>query len=221
MAYTERGHARRQLKRQRRKNKSGLNLDGSQQSASASGGRQAEDSCLRDKIAVVVNACEIAAKHYDDYYRSFVALDGKAQNSTTVSGLVIAATALFVKDGRIPAFAAGNVLLKILCLLPAILALASVLIGQLGSRIVDVVVPFDAPEQIAEARGLAKIDCGQFTQEHILDFYRARLRHWEEALTDVHSKSDGKAYWTALGQKITFAALCALILVYLVVLAKG
>jgi hypothetical protein len=194
-------------------------LDGSLQSAVDS--RQAADSCLRDKISIVANACDIAAKHYDDYYSSFVALDGKAQNSATVSGLIIAATALFIKNGSVPAFATGHVLLKVLCLLPAILALASVLIGVLGTRIVDVVVPFDAPEQIAEARGLAKIDCGQFTQEHILDYYRARLAHWDEALADVHSKSDDKAYWTALGQKITFAALCALILVYFVVLAKG
>jgi hypothetical protein len=131
-------------------------------SSAANGGgnsKDAEEHCLRDKIAVVVNACDIAAKHYDDYCKGFVAMDGKSQNSATVSGLIVAATALFMKDGKVPAFATGNTLLKVLCLLPAIVAIVSVVIGQLGSRLVDVVVPFDAPEQIAEAQTLAKVSC--------------------------------------------------------------
>jgi hypothetical protein len=97
----------------------------------------------------------------------------------------------------------------------------SVLIGLLGSRIVDVIVPFDAPEQIAEARAVARIDCSQFTQKHILDYYRERLTHWDKALSDIDSKSKSKACWIAIGHKITFGALCALILVYIVVLTKG
>ena len=47
-------------------------------------------NCEKDKVSVVMNACDVAAKHYDDYYKGFVALDGKAQGIATISGLAYA-----------------------------------------------------------------------------------------------------------------------------------
>ena len=55
-----------------------------------------QERCVQQKIAVLINACDVAAKHYDDYYKGFVALDGKAQGIATISGLVLAAIAAFL-----------------------------------------------------------------------------------------------------------------------------
>ena len=52
-------------------------------------------------IAVAQTACDNASKQYDDYYKTFVALDAKAQSTATIGGVVIAAVVAFVDAGKL------------------------------------------------------------------------------------------------------------------------
>jgi hypothetical protein len=179
------------------------------------------DKCMRDKVAVALNACDNAAKHYDDYYKSFTALDGKAQATAAVSGLVLAAIAAFAKDGRASVLVSSGYGSIVVVLGAPIAALTSVIICLFGARVTEVVVPFDSPEQIREAKNLTDLDCDEFSQEHVVNYYRARLEHWITALESIESVVKRKACWILGGQIAMIASLVFLLVLYTVTLLKS
>ena len=181
----------------------------------------AMDKCLRDKVAVALNACDNAAKHYDDYYKGFAALDGKAQATAAVSGLVLAAVAAFLKDGRVPALVSCSRWWILLILASPISALISVILALIGAKVTEVIVPFDSPEQIREAKDLAELDCGEFSQAHVLNYYRARLEHWINAIESIQSVVERKSCWILTGQIAMIVALVSLLVLYIVTLLKS
>jgi hypothetical protein len=182
---------------------------------------EASEACLHDKVAVALNACETAAKHYEDYGGAFTTLDGKAQATGIISGLVLAAVAAFFKDGKAPAIVSGKHCWIFLVLAPPVLALAAVITSLLGARVTEVISPFDSPEQIREAKNLADVDCVEFSQEHVLDYYRARLEHWLKALEGIRLVVRGKAKWILWCQRLMIASLVFLLVLYIVVLFKS
>ena len=157
------------------------------------------DTCIRDKISVAISACDSAAKQYDDYAKSFIALDVKAQATTVISGLVLASIAAFVKDGRVAALHDSRWWILLILAAP-VAALSGVVISVLGSHIREVIVPFDAPAQIHDIQNLTSIDCTEFSPEHVLLFHRERLTHWSEALKSIVEVTETKAMWVARGQ---------------------
>jgi hypothetical protein len=176
---------------------------------------------MRDKVAVALNACDNAAKHYDDYCKTFTSLDGKAQATAAVSGLALAAIATFAKDGRTSVLVTSAHGWIVIVLGAPITALASVIICLFGARVTEVVVPFDSSEQIREAKNLADLDCGEFSQEHVLDYYRARLEHWITALESIDSVVKRKACWILGGQIAMIASFVFLLVLYTVALLKS
>jgi hypothetical protein len=179
------------------------------------------DKCLRDKVAVAISAADSSAKHYEDYYKSFLGIDTKAQSNATISGLVLAATAAFIKDGRVTALAQSGRWWIVLVLLPPAFALLAVIVSLVGARITSIVFPFDAKEQIREAKHLADLDCNEFSQMHIRNYYLARLEHWEKALEDIEKKIATKAQWVLNGQRFMIASLSFLFILFIVVLSKS
>ncbi|HEX4576278.1 MAG TPA: hypothetical protein VH117_02910 [Edaphobacter sp.] len=159
-----------------------------------------DNKCIRDKISIAVSACDNAAKHYDDYAKSFIALDTKAQATAVISGLILASVAAFVKDGRVAALH-GSQWWILLFLAAPIAALLAVIISLLGSHIREVTVPFDAPAQIHDVQNLTALDCTEFSSDDVLIFHQERLKHWSAALTNVRDVMEDKATWVARGQK--------------------
>jgi len=49
----------------------------------------------------------------------------------------------------------------------------------------DVTVPFAAQDQIKEAEELTGLSADEMSQEHVLAYYAARLKHWNKALGDI------------------------------------
>jgi hypothetical protein len=184
-------------------------------------GGDKEDKCLRDKVQVSTNACDNAAKQYDDFYKSFAALDGKSQSAATVSGLVLAAVAAFVKDGRIPVLMSCSRWWVLLILAPPVSALISVIYALVGAKVTEVVVPFDSPEQIREAKDLAQLDCNEFSQSHVLNYYNARLEHWIGALESIATAVSRKATWVLRSQIAMLASLAFLLVLYVVTVLKS
>jgi hypothetical protein len=180
--------------------------------------------CAQEKSAVLINACDLAAKHYDDYYKAFVALDGKAQGVATISGLVLAAIAAFLKDGRVPILAQRGYLWMFLILAAPVTALLAVIISLWGAKVTEIVEPFDAPNRISEAEELAKLDCDQFTQGHVVNYYLMQLERWRECLggtgntRGIKDSVDDKARCVLIGQRLMIAALALLIVLFATVL---
>jgi hypothetical protein len=193
-----------------------------------------QERCVQQKIAVVINACDVAAKHYDDYYKGFVALDGKARGIATISGLVLAAVAAFLKDGRVPVLAQRGSLWTALILAVPLLALAAVIASLWGARVTEVVRPFDAPSRILEAEDLVKLSCDQLSSGHILNYYSAQLAHWRgclqssesrvatgepvEKIVGIAESVEKKAARVLLAQRLMLAALALLTLLFAVIL---
>jgi hypothetical protein len=173
-----------------------------------------EDQRTEALISIAQAACDSAAKHYDDYYRSFAALDGKAQSTATVSGVVLAAVVAFMNAGRLtPLLSTWGGCGYFLVLSPAIGALLAVVMSFLASRVMDITVPFAAADQIKEAEDLARLPPNELSREHLLGYQHARLSHWKEALSDIDSGVRKKArlvFWAQILLVLTLLSLLTL-----------
>jgi len=180
--------------------------------------------CTQEKVAVLINACDVAAKHYDDYYKGFVALDGKAQGVATISGFVLAAIAAFLKDGRVPTLAQSGSGWICLIMAAPCAALMGVIISLWGARVTEIVEPFDALGRISEAGDLAKLDCTQFSQDHVMNYYSDQLERWREciqglgATPGIRQSVEKKAGYVLWGQRCMIFSLCLLTILFGVIL---
>ena len=129
----------------------------------SSGG--ATQRCLEMMISVAQNACDCAAKQYDDYYKSFAAFDVKAQATATISGVVLAAFVAIANAGRFQTLlASGRICGYLLVTLTPLFAFSAVIASLIASRVRAVTIPFDSIEQIREVDALTKLDCKQFSE---------------------------------------------------------
>lgn len=176
------------------------------------------DACERDKIALLVDARDAAAKQYEDYANAFVNLDAKASAAATIAGIVLAAVVAFLKDGQAPAVAQGNCIYMIMIVASPVLALAAIVASMVGAKVTEVVEPFDAPERMREAKNLAEIGSDEFSRQHIIDYYRAQLDYWSKSIEDIRGVTATKAKRVLYGQAFLIAALAILVLVFVVFL---
>jgi hypothetical protein len=182
---------------------------------------------LEQCLAVLQNACDVANNQYDDYYKSFAGLDAKAQATATLSGLVLAAIAAFLKDGRIPVLAKDGLLGWIAVLLPPILALFAVLVSLLASRIKDIATPFDSAQRIKDAIEISMQEPASMAREQIFIYYRKQLEYWQETFS---GNEDGEGIVQAVerkgrlvkrGQELMFSSLFFLLLLFIGVLVES
>lgn len=179
-----------------------------------------EEACTRDKVAVAASACENACQQYDDYYKSFSGLDGKAQATATISGVALAAIAAFLQGGQVASLLHAGCWHSIVVLAPPSLALTSVILSLIGAKVTDVIVPFDSPERIREAKDLAELNCSEFSQQHVLNYYHAQLEHWITALESIDSAVEAKARWVLCGQIAMICSLIGLLVLYILILLR-
>jgi hypothetical protein len=173
-------------------------------------------------ISIAQTACDSAAKHYDDYYKSFAALDGKAQSTATVSGVVLAAVVAFMNAGQLrPLLLGRGSCGYFLVLSPAIGALLAVLVSFAASKVMDITVPFAAADQIKEAEDLAGLSQDELSREHLLSFHRARLNHWKDALADIDSGVRKKAVLVLWAQILLVVTLFFLLSLFIALVRQA
>ncbi|UWZ82966.1 hypothetical protein [Occallatibacter riparius] len=204
----------------RDRRKEGSSQKGGEESSQEEMTPQANEMCERGKAELLTDACEGAAKHYEDYANAFVNIDTKAAAITTVGGIVLAAVVAFLKDGQVPEAARGNCLYVTLIIASPVLALIAIIFSLFGARVTEVVEPFDAPERIREARNLADLDCNEFSQQHIIDYYRAQSDHWSNAIRDIREVVRLKANRVLWAQYFLIAALSVLVIIFVVLLLR-
>jgi uncharacterized membrane protein len=170
-------------------------------------------------LTIAKDACKSAEAQYDDYYRSFVGLDGKAQAAGTVAGVVLAALFAYVNASHSvsisnPPPIASHILL-IGC---AVGALLTVVVSVISMRVRDAVMPFAATEQITEAEDLAALPAAEISSERVLRYYRGRLNHSKLALGDMSKHISIKGRWTLGTQIILIVTLAILLALFLVII---
>ncbi len=178
----------------------------------------AREARIRDKVSVAASACDNASKQYDDYYKSFSGLDSKAQATATVSGLALAAIAAFLQGGHVASILHAGCWHSLAVWVPPSLALVSVILSLVGSRVTDVVTPFNSSERIREAKDLAELHCSEFSQQHVLDYYRSQLEDWILALDSIDAAVESKARWVLSGQVAMIFSLIGLLVLYILIL---
>jgi hypothetical protein len=166
---------------------------------------------------VARHAAEQAAAQYEDYFRTFMALDGKAQAAATVAGVALASVVAFIKPEHLKAsVAACGIWGYALVALPGIGALATILLSIRAVRVTEMTIPYAAADQIGETEDLLQLDPAELTGGHLLDFQRARLRHWKKALEDVRKAVEHKAQRVAQAQKALVVTITLLFLMVMV-----
>jgi hypothetical protein len=178
------------------------------------------DGPVDGKIKILASACDSAAKHSDDYAKSLVALDAKAQGAATISGIILAAFAVFFKDGDVAALAKTNHCWLFLILPVPIAALITVALSVWSAWIAEVTVPADAPGQIADAETVLAVDDGSFSKNHVVTFYQKRLNHWKEAFESIVPVMGRKALRIQIGQGFMLTSLLLLLVLFVVVLLR-
>jgi hypothetical protein len=138
-------------------------------------------------IAVSTLASENSAKQYDDYSKTFVALDAKAQATATTGGVVLAAMVAFVNGGKLTDIMTSTPWGKAWVLIPVVGALITVVVSFFAAQVKSVNVPFAADQQVKEVERLSDLPAAEISREHVLGFHRGRLIHWKNALEDVAS----------------------------------
>ena len=141
---------------------------------------------MADKVSVAINACEIAAREYEDYYKSFSGIDAKAQGTATVSGIVLAAVASFLKDQYVADLMKAGCWKSLAVMLPPTFSLMAVILSVIALRVKSIVVLFKSANQMREASELPRLPSTELSDEHLVNFYLARNRHWQDALESIH-----------------------------------
>jgi hypothetical protein len=172
----------------------------------------------RDKVSLLVDACNIASKHYEDYSKAFANLDTKASTIATISGIVLAAVVAFFKGGRVPAITHECWVYMMISIAAPILALIAIICSLFGAKVTEVLEPFDSPERMREAKNLANLSTDELSRQHIIDYYRAQLDYWSQAIEDIKKVVRGKAARVLCGQYFLIASLVFLTALFLVIL---
>jgi len=170
-------------------------------------------------IEVMRDVCTSAAAQYDDYYKSFVGLDGKAQSAATVAGVSIGAVVAFIDASRLNALIIRNGVWwhYMIALLPAATALITVILSLVAMCVRGTVVQFSAMEQIDEAEDLAKLAGDEVSVERVLGYYGGRLNHCKGALKNIAAHVESKGRWVIAAQVGLVISLTSLLLLFIVV----
>lgn len=160
-------------------------------------------------------ATDSAAKQYDDYSKTFVALDGKGQAASTVGSVLLGFIVAMANSGKFNAQLKDPVFLLVLALQIGA-ALYAILFGVLASRVRLVHVPYDAEAQIEEFKNLyaARADVAQ---SNLIAFHASRHKQWKKSLESMSQAIESKG--CRVGHAQWAAVACAVLTVTALVVA--
>ncbi|HEY0821301.1 MAG TPA: hypothetical protein VGD46_21160 [Rhizobacter sp.] len=172
-------------------------------------------------ITASVAACDNAAKQYDDYGKTFTALDTKAQAVVTMAGVILAAIVTLTNSGRLGNLVASSSGVAIaLGIVTLCMTLGCMALGFYASRVTPVSVPFAAHDQIQEVEDLLQLPADEVSKEKLLGYHAARMKHWKASLRNIAQAVERKAWLVRLAQWGIVATLSVGMAALLVVFAR-
>ncbi|MBX3624795.1 MAG: hypothetical protein KF892_07275 [Rhizobacter sp.] len=153
-----------------------------------------EEKRLDILITASVAACDNASRQYDDYGKTFTALDTKAQAVVTMAGVILAAIVTLTNSGRLGQLVGSSsgpvVALGVLTICMTLVCMA---LGFYASRVTPVSVPFAAHDQIQEVDDLLHLPADEVSKEKLLGYHAARMKHWKASLANIAQAVERKA----------------------------
>ena len=164
-----------------------------------------------------LRACE---NEYTEKAKIFSDLDGKAQNTTTVAGIFLAAALAFLQGEGLKALTlyTGRNALAILAL-SIMLLLASILVCLIGMRIRQVPSPVESAELATMVNEILSVSPAEFTDEMEENYFRDQIKAWQTTLKEMSAADDDKAQSVLIGQLLLAAAVVLVAVMLTVVLA--
>lgn len=167
-----------------------------------------EERRIEILITASAAACDNAAKQYDDYSKTFAALDSKAQAVVTMGGIILAAIVTLTNSGKLGGLAAAaSWPVTALGVLNICMALICIGLGFYASRVMPVSVPFAAADQIKEVDDLIHLPAAEVSKEKLLGYHAARMKHWKASLTNISEAVERKARYVKWAQWFIVATL--------------
>ncbi|HWN11811.1 MAG TPA: hypothetical protein VNO50_21470 [Pyrinomonadaceae bacterium] len=166
------------------------------------------------RAEIVENLLDSCKAEYSEAAATFTALDTKAQNTITVSGIFLAAALAFFRGAELQQLVTiGGATLILLAIVVLVLMLA-IIFCIWGMRIRDVPIA-DAAFSEKEARQILKEPAeslNELFEGHLFD----QARNWNSLSSAVREANDRKAWAVRWGQLLLGSAilLVALLLIY-------
>ena len=153
-----------------------------------------QSDATTQKCALLDAARDNAGKHYDDLFRTFIALDTKAQNTATIAGVQLGAILAFFHKGALEVLVAlyGATVLAVAVFIPLLLLLV---VGACvwAMKVADAPEPFDARNEIVALRSLVALPDSEFTPLTRLNHLSEHLEFWRNCVDEMTGVTSRKA----------------------------
>jgi hypothetical protein len=149
---------------------------------------------LEIKLKLLSAARDNCARHYDDHFRTFASLDGKAQATATFAGAQLGLLLALLQKADLPFLVAafgGWVLVLVVGTLGLLLVVVAASI--LAMRVRKVPVPFMADSEVEALKDLVNLDPWEADQQMMVNHYNDHLSAWLGVLSEMKEIVNKKA----------------------------
>ncbi len=171
------------------------------------------------RIRLLEKVLQSCAEEYSFHERIFAHLDTKAQSTTAISGIFLAAALAFLHGDAVEQLTAQAGLLGLILVGLAILGLiVSVVFALVAMRVQTVPAPLAAADKLKMVDEVLSLDEKEFDEGTVEAHLRDRGSAWPKVLEGISKTNDAKAQsvWYAqcsLAVSILFVGLMLLIIV--------
>ena len=171
------------------------------------------------KCSLLEAARDNAAKQYDDLFRTFVALDSKAQSTATIAGVQVAAVLAFLGKSSVDKlttqYGSG---IFVLAIGTPLLLVAVVGACVWAMKVAVVPEPFGSPQEIEALKSLVALPEGEFTAETQLTHLSEHLDHWRECVEKMAAATGEKGSHVRACQYLMLAGLAASVSLFILLI---
>jgi hypothetical protein len=171
------------------------------------------------RIELLGRTLQSCVDEYKDKGITFSNLDTKAQNTTTIAGVFLAAVFAFLQGDNLTKFIClGGIHAIRLLGVSIVLLLSSALFCLYTMRIRKLVAPLESKALDKMVQDLLRADPSEFTDTIAENFLRDQVSVWKEVLTDMSRKNLDKAKAVFIGQVLLITAIIIIAILSLVIM---
>jgi uncharacterized membrane protein YgdD (TMEM256/DUF423 family) len=171
----------------------------------------------RLRIVLLERVLQASVDEHAYNKRTFTNLDTKAQNTTAIAGVFLAAALAFLRGQALEQFVqfSGRYVVVFLGV-SIILLLGSVLSCLIAMRIRGVIAPIGSVELIEMVNDILSLEPSEFTDATHENFLRDQIAAWQTTLRDTSNRSKARA--VLIGQLLLATAIVVVAILLLVIL---
>ena len=163
-----------------------------------------------DLVDILKVALAYSASEYEDVWNTFTAVDSKAQGTTAIGGVLVAA--LVATTARESFSHAARELALVLTgplFLSLVLVFLSLAASLLALRVRAFSPPYDTEAMLSSVSDLVALDPAERTDEVSHNHYRTFIQRWRDLLEETQPILLRKAEWLHRAQLLLLASALA------------